>query len=132
MATDATKIKEIYETGLSDADLGVYASQSNTFVSSVLTEAGVILPTGIQELIETYLAAHLINISRERQAAKESAGTADIQYTGKYEMGLMMTSYGQMVLSLDTSGTFASLGKRTIKIQAVEEDFNNYSGQPLS
>jgi len=103
----ATEVKAILDDSLlTDPQIDVYISSANVMVNKVLgTEV-----TDILKEIERWLTAHMITITRERQAKKEGAGGASIEYTGNYGEGLKQTSYGQMVLNLDSSGSFAALG----------------------
>ena len=112
----AAEVNAILDThSISDADIGAYIVTANTLVNSVLG-------TGTDDIysqIEKYLAAHLVSISRLRQAKKEEAGGAKIEYTGFWMTGLNSTSYGQMVLALDTTGAFAALMKKPASITAI-------------
>lgn len=111
----ATEVKEIIETDLTDAIVGAYITSANVFVNTVLGTG----TTDILKEIERWLAAHMIASSKERQAIKEEAGTAKVQYSGKYEMNLSSTSYGQMVMSLDTTGAMAKVGLKAAYIYAI-------------
>jgi len=74
----------------------------------------------LKEEIERWLTAHMIAMTRERMAEREEAGSANIKYLGKAGMGLEGTPYGQMVLDLDTTGSFASLGGKVVRTTAIE------------
>jgi hypothetical protein len=115
--TTATEVKKILDsTALSDTDIDSYIVTANVLVNDVLG-------TGTTDLlteIEKWLTAHLIVSTRERQAESEEAGGAKIKYTGKYDAGLKSTTYGQMVLTLDTTGKMATLSGRAAKITAVK------------
>ena len=94
-----------------------YITAANRMVTDNLTNKGVATDTLTE--IERWIAAHLIAVTQERQSKKEGAGGAFIEYTGKYEEGLRMTSYGQMAISLDYSGTLLNLFKTKAKIFAI-------------
>ena len=111
--TDVSAILE--DTELTEAQIAPYIVSANAMVNSVLG-------TGTSDIlteIERWLAAHMIAITRERQAKKEGAEGANIEYVGIYGAGLNSTSYGQMVLQLDTTGAMAALGKKEISIYAI-------------
>lgn len=74
---------------------------------------GVILPAGKLELIERWLAAHFYQMSDPGYASESTAG-ASVSYQGQTGMYLELTRYGQMAMTLDTSGTLAALNKRQI------------------
>jgi hypothetical protein len=103
-------------TTLSTSQITPYITSANTLVNTALGTG----TTDILFEIERWLAAHLIACTRERQAKKEEAGGAKIEYTGIYQEGLHSTTYGQMVLTLDTSGTLVSLMGKSAKITAIK------------
>lgn len=102
-------------TAVSDADILVYALSANTLINTALGTG----TTDILKEIERFLTCHLIACTRERQAKKEEAGGAKIEYTGVYLAGLHSTSYGQMCMTLDLTGKLASLMGRAVKITAI-------------
>jgi len=114
--TTATAVKQILDnSALSDAIVDAYIVGANTLVNEVLG-------TGTSDIlteIEKWLTAHMISCTRERMAKKEGAGGAYIEYTGEYKQNLSSTSYGQMVLVLDTTNAFAALGGMSATIFAV-------------
>jgi len=107
------------DTELDDDVLESFINGANVFVTANLT--GKSLSTDLLTEIERWIAAHMISSTRERMAAKEGAGGAEITYTGKWGEGLALTPYGQMAISLDTSNTLMALseGKRTATSRAV-------------
>jgi len=105
MRTTAVDVKRILDnTTLTNTIIEAYISASNVMVTQIL---GTTLSDTVLTEIEKWLAGHLIASTRERQAKKEGAGGAEIEYTGKYGLGFTLTSYGQMVLALDTTGAMA-------------------------
>jgi hypothetical protein len=62
----------------------------------------------------------MIACTRERTALKEAAGGASITYTGKYDKNLSSTPYGQMVMTLDTTGAMSALGGKQASITAIQ------------
>jgi hypothetical protein len=116
--TTAAKVIEIMETDLTEVQVGPYVTSANIMVTSALGDSG--LGTDLLAEIERWVAAHAIASSRERQAVDEKAGPAAVKYAGQYGANLASTSYGQMAMVLDTTGTLAGLGGRTASIRAVE------------
>jgi hypothetical protein len=114
----AKEVRAILDnTELSDPQIGYYITSANTLVNSVLGLG----TTDILKEIERWFTAHMIACTRERMAIKEGAGGASITYTGKYEEGLKSTPYGQMVLTLDTTGLMAAQdGKKVASIYAIK------------
>jgi hypothetical protein len=115
----ATQVKAIMDTELTDAQVDAYIVSANVMVNEIMGTTEV---TDVLTELERWLSAHLIAITRERQAAKEGAEEASITYTGKYGMALQSTSYGQMVLTLDVSGAFANASdaKQPIVWKAIQ------------
>lgn len=117
--TTAEDVKAILDNSqLSDPEVVVFIDSANTFMADVFSSTT--LSTAILTEIEKWLAAHLISITKERTASQEKLGDASIQYTGKFGKSLESTSYGQMVLMLDTSGALANTGKRQASIIAIQ------------
>ncbi len=121
MATRTTveEVKQILnDTELSDPIIEGYIKAANSMINNVLSGK---LDEDTLEEIERWLTAHMIASTRERQAVKEGAGGAFIEYTGKFGEGLKSTSYGQMVLTMDTTGLMAALGMKQIKLIAIPQ-----------
>jgi len=110
------EVKAILDnTTMTDPQILAYIVGANALVNSVFGTG----TDAILKEIEKWISAHMIAITRERQAKKEGAGGATIEYTGEYTEGLRSTSYGQMAIALDKSGILASLSGKTVKIYAV-------------
>jgi len=111
------EVKLIIDTSLEDTNVTAYITAANALVTDVLASSG--LGDDLLKEIERWLTAHLIAATQERQSKKEEAGGAKVEYTGVYGDGLKLTSYGQMVLTLDSSGLMASLGGRSATVFAI-------------
>lgn len=105
------------DLGLSEATLNAFITGASTMVNNVLI--GVNHTEELLKEIERWTAAHLISCGPGRQAKKEGAGGANIEYVGEFGEGFHATTYGQMVLTLDTSGRFAALGQKQVVFYAV-------------
>lgn len=117
MRVTATEVKEILDNStLTDTIVDAYILGANSLVNSALGTGD----TALLKEIERWMAAHMIASSRERMAQKEGAGGAYIEYTGTSGQELSSTPYGQMVITLDTSGAMASLGLKKASIYAVK------------
>jgi len=109
MRTTVQLVKDILDdTALTDNQITSYIGSANVFVTDAL---GTTLSVAVLAEIERWLTAHMITCTRERSAIKEAAGGASIQYTGAWGAGLLSTSYGQMAVALDTTGTLADIAK---------------------
>lgn len=114
----AAEVKEVIKTKLSEAEVDPYVTSANAFVDQVLG-TDTTLSAAILKEIERWTAAHMIASSKTRQAKREEAGGAKVEYTGEYGANLASTSYGQMALSLDTSGKMAATGRKVASVYAV-------------
>jgi hypothetical protein len=116
--TTATEVKEIITTSLSDAAVTAYIGIANRMVTANLSEQE--LSDETLEDIECWLTAHLIAVTKERFTTGEKIGDASVNYAGIFGEGLKSTSYGQMVLMLDTSGTMGVSGKQKVYFKAIK------------
>ncbi len=97
MAITASDVKDILDTSLTDSEINAYISQAGQLVDD--------------EQTKTWLAAHLIRISKDREAEKESVGDHSVTYSGESGLGLDSTRYGQMAQMFDTDGELPTGGK---------------------
>ena len=110
MRTTVQLVKDILdETVLDDTTIESFIDSANVFVTNAFS--GLTVGATILAEIERWVSAHMIVSTRERVALKEGAGTAYIHYAGEWGKGLLGTSYGQMAVTLDTTGTLADLAK---------------------
>lgn len=120
MRTTVELVKKILDdTELEDPVIESYIDGANIFVDANLSGKG--LGTALLAEIERWIAAHMIVSTRERMAAVEGAGGAEITYTGKWGEGLAGTPYGQNAVILDTTGTLLAMtqGKLIARVRAV-------------
>lgn len=115
--TTATEVKQIITTSLSDADVNNYIDIATAMVDDL--DSDTTLTNARLILIEQWLTAHLIAITKERQTVDEKLGEAAVKYTGKFGENLQSTTYGQTAAMLDTSGTLAQLGKKKITFRPI-------------
>ena len=114
----AEEVKEIIDASLSDSAIEAYIGAANLTVTGYL--GGTTLSDDVLKEIERWLSAHLIACTRERQVDKEQVGQASVTYSGKSDMGLDATLWGQQCILLDTTGTLVSIvGKRSASIYAI-------------
>jgi len=103
--TDA-EVFAIIDTTLTDID--VFINTANMMVTSWLETAGLTDET-LKE-IERYLAAHVLSVQDQR-VKSTGVDVLSESYQGQWGMGLNGTSYGQMAILLDTSGTLGKIAK---------------------
>ena len=113
----ADAVKEIIPTDLADdVVLTNMIDTANLFVDTHIAASG--LTDAILTKIELYLAAHFVALTEERGGLLESEfGDAREQYADVYGKGFGSTRFGQLALSLDSTGTLAGLGTGELKAQ---------------
>ncbi|MFP4019432.1 MAG: hypothetical protein ACLFUH_09305 [Bacteroidales bacterium] len=121
--TTVEEVKNILDTDLDDAIIEDYIETANLQVTDTIGDKGL----GEDRLrqIEKYLAAHFVVVTRERQAEMEEIDNARIRYAGTFGKYLEMSSYGQQVLILDTTGNLASSGKRIAGLWSIDTNYND-------
>ncbi len=116
--TTIADVRVIITTEMVDNSITSYITGANLFVTQALGTSG--LSESLLAEIERWITAHMIAVSQERMAQTEGAGGASITYLGEYARGLSSTPYGQMAMTLDSTGTLATLeGKRPVNMIAL-------------
>lgn len=117
--TTATDVQAIIDTQLTTTQIDVFITTANLIVTANLT--GKSLSDDTLKEIETWMSAHLIAITKTRQAIKKKVGDAEDTYNSysPLTLGLKLTTYGQTALILDSSGTLGSLGLKAVVIETV-------------
>lgn len=113
------EVRAIIDTNIEDDNIESYIDSASSLLS--IWFSGV---TASQELLtelEKWVAAHLIAMTKERQAKEEGAGGAYIRYAGVFGTGLKTTSYGQTAIEIDTTNTLRSVSGKQIKFFAIKE-----------
>lgn len=120
MRATEQEVLDIMDTTLTTEQLTPYLISANAFVTNTFSGKG--LSDDILKEVERWVAAHMVATTKDRQIKETGADNAYIKYTGYWSEGLNATSYGQMAIALDSTGTLAILakGKRGIYIYAVE------------
>jgi predicted double-glycine peptidase len=113
----AAEVKEIINSSLTELQVVPYITSANVYVTDRLG-ASTLSAATLKE-IERWFTAHMIAITRERVAKSEEAGGARIEYIGQFGEGLKSTPYGQMCISLDTTGLLAQEGKKKISMYVL-------------
>lgn len=116
-ANEVRTIMGLTDQNYPDGIVESYITAANRIVEDNLGNKNLSSET-LKE-IERWVSAHLIAVTQERQSKKEGAGGAYIEYTGNYTTGLNMTSYGQMAIAMDTTGTLSTLSKQKVKMFAI-------------
>jgi len=117
--TTAAEVKQIMDNcTVSDTIVDEFITAANLTVTEILG-SDTSLSTAQKTEIERWLTAHMLAVTVWRTAVKERVGEAWADYPGQFGQGLSGSSYGQMVLVLDTTGKMANIGKRGASIYAI-------------
>ena len=112
------EVKEIIKTSLIAAEIDPFIIPANLIVTNNLASSS--LGTDTLKEIERWLSAHFLATSNfQRQLKSQKVDDAAESYAGKFDMNLQFTQYGQMALTLDTTGALANLGKTPAKIEVL-------------
>ena len=115
-----TEVKKLIST---TENITAQIDAANVVVTEKLGSNVTITANHLKE-IERWLAAHLVACSIERQTIKEKIGATAVEFVGSQQgsagLGLALTSYGQQVMIIDTTGILANLGKRRARIDVIE------------
>lgn len=107
------------DTEIETAVLQSFITSADVFLTTCGVSASA--PTELSEVLVKWLTAHLIVSTIERQAILEKAGSAEQRFANIYEKNLFSTSYGQMVVQMDTTGILRKLAmeRKPINVIAV-------------
>lgn len=114
--TTASDVQAIMNTNLTTDQIDVFITSANLLVDNNLSNEGY--NTALLTEIERWLTAHLISVTKEKQASKIKIGDVSETY-GKVGMRLESTTYGQHVMLLDSHGKLAQLGQEKVRIEVV-------------
>ena len=116
----ATEVKEIMDNcTVTDAIVTVMIGAATEVIDQVFEDDSDIGDTLLKE-IERWFTAHMLASTLHRMGSEEKLGDAQIKYTGKWGENLSSTPYGQMVLTLDTTGKMSRMGKKAATITAIK------------
>ncbi len=103
----------------STEDTVPFISVANRYVTRVLGNTSLVA-ADLKD-IELYMSAHLVAVSKEGGAViQERVGSSMIQFANSaFGKDLESTRFGQMALSLDTTGTLATQAKPKAQFRAI-------------
>jgi len=114
------EVLDIMDSGvdLSSTQITAMITAASSVIDTIFADDAVVDDALLKEL-ERWLSAHYIASTLVRMAAKEKVGQAEVTYIGKWGEMLKSTPYGQVLLTLDTTGKLAKVGKRAVSIYAI-------------
>lgn len=110
MAITVDDVRLIFETPMSDPQLDAFMQSAVRFVDAELSAAGLTSET--LDDIAKYLTAHFASTVTPFTDRERIGRDYEYFRTGSFGEGLKSTMYGQIVLTLDTSGTLQAVGKK--------------------
>ena len=98
------EVKEIINTSLTETEVEVYITAAVQIVDAVCTNN----TDEVNKEVQRWLSAHFIQINNQNQSvASEKADVVGRNFQYKVDLFLKQTRYGQMAVTLDTSGDLA-------------------------
>lgn len=127
MAVTSADVQAILDTDLDAYDIQVFLATASLLVSEELSSAG--FSSARTDQITKYLAAHLCTFKspQGRLTSLTSSGIRQ-EFSGAFGEGLRSSTYGQMVLALETTGVLAKLGdtsRPTCSIELLYDDYDS-------
>lgn len=99
---------------VNEPSLAGFIETASSFIDDVVecaTRKGLTLDTTKRELLERWVAAHLYGMSDQPYKGRSTL-RASGQFQGETGMYFEATKYGQVAVSLDSSGCLNNLGKQ--------------------
>ncbi len=114
------EVLDIMDSGvdLSSIQITAMITAHSSVIDTIFADDAVVDDALLKEL-ERWLSAHYIASTLVRMAAKEKVGQAEVTYIGKWGEMLKSTPYGQVLLTIDTTGKLAKIGKKAVSIYAI-------------
>lgn len=117
------EVKQLINTSESDADVIAAIAAANSIVTDQLTGKG--LSNKRLKEIERWLSAHFMGLidRAEGQVERERIGDTEVAYfksSSDNARGFGMTRFGQAAMTLDTTGTLASMGRTRARLRIVD------------
>lgn len=93
-------------------DLTPFITVADLLIDNVIDDT--LLDSATLKEISRWLSAHFLEVSRNREKSSQSIDGTSESYSTKPDFGLRLTRYGQMAITLDTTGALAaaSAGKK--------------------
>lgn len=114
------EVLDIMDSGidLSSSQITAMITAASSVIDNVFADDSTVTDAYLKEL-ERWLSAHYIASTLVRMAAKEKVGQAEVTYIGKWGEMLKSTPYGQVLLTIDTTGKLAKIGKKAVSMYAI-------------
>ncbi|MHA1809366.1 MAG: hypothetical protein ACTSYH_03535 [Candidatus Heimdallarchaeaceae archaeon] len=117
-----SEVKEILydlDSTVTEASIRACILAANLIVTDQLGSS-TDLSSAQKKEIERWLAAHFLSIRDPRIEREWAANVGIHMAVPKLGSGIMGTWYGQQAALLDTSGTLASIGKMTARVETLD------------
>jgi hypothetical protein len=116
----ALEVRTIINTDIPDDEIEAYISMAVILLGELIPER-TYSDTTTEELTR-WAAAHLISVTKEKQAVSEKIGDVSVNYSNNFSEGLGATHYGQTLLLLDSKNLLSTdeNQKRTPSFKAIQ------------
>jgi len=115
--TTAAAVKAIMDTAVTEDQIGAVLDDAYNLVTAYLGNQSI--GDALLASIEKWVAAHMVAVGLDAQYSQETAKGVGGTRAGQYGKNFQMTSYGQMACALDTTGTLAAAGGRSVQLFSV-------------
>jgi hypothetical protein len=112
-------VQQVIETALTTTEILEVIQYANRMVTNFLNGSG--LTAAELKDIETFLTAHIIAITKERQTKEERVGDIWVKYYDNPTGWLESTSYGQTAMMMDTSGLLQKQSKKRASFVSINQ-----------
>jgi len=117
---DATALKEIIDTDLTDARLNNFLNMAYFATIPLQGELGACGGNdAVCEIIKV-LAAHFLTMYQRQTKSESVAGEWSVSFMGREDLGLDASLYGQQAKVLDCSGKLAKLGLKSVLFHVAD------------
>lgn len=115
----AQEVLDLIETSLDEqVILNSMITTASLIVDEQLVGITPVISTGMLKQIELYLATHFVALVEEKGSLKgESFGDAKVFLADVYKAGFSATRFGQVAITLDTSGKLAAISAPQLKAE---------------
>lgn len=110
------EVRSIFETAMSDQDLGSFINDAHVFVTHRL-ENQTLMGNDEIRLIVKYVAAHFASVLEPQEKSVAFGEDFSAQFQVVLSEGLGSTAFGQRALLLDRTGNLSTAGKKRARFR---------------
>lgn len=110
VTTQEVKDIIVLKSDITDDQVNIFINQANLYVTNVFSGDTTVSDDILKE-IERNIAAHFLHALDPRESEK-TVNKARSKYSGKFDLGLNATTYGQNAMMLDPTGKLSETSTR--------------------